>query len=143
MIENVTWHKIGVAAALFHRPGGMGWFVYLLRRADNGMWVLPGGKLENETPEAGMRRELLEEVGISTMYLRPVTFAANPDVPSSPLMLFFGSMLTEAEDAIVTNAEPHKHTELCAFNLPELPREQMWASDYDAIMTAWDLLSAP
>ncbi|MFE2284961.1 NUDIX hydrolase [Streptomyces sp. NPDC059443] len=36
-----------------------------IRRADNGAWELPGGVLElAETPEDGVRREVLEETGI-------------------------------------------------------------------------------
>ncbi|MEV7512485.1 NUDIX domain-containing protein [Streptomyces sp. NPDC091201] len=36
-----------------------------IRRADNGTWELPGGVLElAESPEAGVRREVLEETGI-------------------------------------------------------------------------------
>ena len=36
-----------------------------IRRADNGTWELPGGVLElDETPEAGVRREVWEETGI-------------------------------------------------------------------------------
>lgn len=36
-----------------------------IRRADNGTWELPGGILElDETPEAGVAREVLEETGI-------------------------------------------------------------------------------
>ncbi|MFZ3567875.1 NUDIX hydrolase [Streptomyces sp. BH097] len=36
-----------------------------IRRADNGTWELPGGVLElEETPEAGVRREVWEETGI-------------------------------------------------------------------------------
>ncbi|MPY34375.1 NUDIX domain-containing protein [Streptomyces adustus] len=36
-----------------------------IRRADNGNWELPGGILElDETPEAGVTREVLEETGI-------------------------------------------------------------------------------
>ncbi len=36
-----------------------------IRRADNGTWELPGGVLElNETPEAGVAREVWEETGI-------------------------------------------------------------------------------
>lgn len=36
-----------------------------IRRADNGTWELPGGVLElQETPQEGVRREVLEETGI-------------------------------------------------------------------------------
>ncbi|UQX05089.1 NUDIX domain-containing protein [Streptomyces sp. RerS4] len=39
--------------------------VLAIRRADNGTWEPPGGVLElAETPEAGVRREVLEETGI-------------------------------------------------------------------------------
>ena len=40
--------------------------ILLIRRADNGMWALPGGALEvGETPAAGTVREVLEETGVS------------------------------------------------------------------------------
>ncbi|MFI8402773.1 NUDIX domain-containing protein [Streptomyces sp. NPDC085463] len=36
-----------------------------IRRADNGTWELPGGVLEvDETPQAGVVREVLEETGV-------------------------------------------------------------------------------
>ncbi|MFD7682551.1 NUDIX domain-containing protein [Streptomyces sp. NPDC060187] len=36
-----------------------------IRRAENGTWELPGGVLElDETPEAGVAREVFEETGI-------------------------------------------------------------------------------
>ena len=40
--------------------------IVLVRRADNGMWTLPGGTLEwGETLTAGLGRELEEEAGIT------------------------------------------------------------------------------
>ncbi|MER5874442.1 NUDIX domain-containing protein [Streptomyces sp. NPDC001910] len=37
----------------------------VIRRAENGTWELPGGVLElDETPEAGVAREVFEETGI-------------------------------------------------------------------------------
>ncbi|MBX3230964.1 MAG: NUDIX hydrolase [Labilithrix sp.] len=40
--------------------------IVLVRRADNGMWCLPGGTLEwGETLTAGLARELEEEAGIT------------------------------------------------------------------------------
>ncbi|MCX5376034.1 NUDIX hydrolase [Streptomyces sp. NBC_00091] len=54
-------HSVSVAAAVVRDDGRL----LAIRRADNGMWELPGGVLElKETPEDGVRREVLEETGI-------------------------------------------------------------------------------
>lgn len=40
--------------------------ILLIRRADNGLWAMPGGGLEvGETPAQGVIREVLEETGIA------------------------------------------------------------------------------
>lgn len=39
--------------------------ILLIRRADNGLWAMPGGALEvGETPVRGVQREVLEETGV-------------------------------------------------------------------------------
>jgi ADP-ribose pyrophosphatase YjhB (NUDIX family) len=39
--------------------------ILLIRRADNGLWAMPGGGLEvGETPTEGVLREVLEETGV-------------------------------------------------------------------------------
>ncbi len=39
--------------------------ILLIRRADNGLWAMPGGALEvGETPAQGVEREALEETGL-------------------------------------------------------------------------------
>ncbi|MEV4443173.1 NUDIX domain-containing protein [Streptomyces sp. NPDC049577] len=54
-------HSVSVAGAVVRDDGR----VLAIRRADNGRWELPGGVLEiEESPEAGTRREVLEETGI-------------------------------------------------------------------------------
>ena len=40
-------------------------YILLIRRADNGLWAMPGGALEvGETPAEGVVREALEETGV-------------------------------------------------------------------------------
>ncbi|MYV73192.1 NUDIX domain-containing protein [Streptomyces sp. SID1046] len=52
---------MSVAGAVLREDGRL----LAIRRADNGTWELPGGVLElTESPEAGVRREVLEETGI-------------------------------------------------------------------------------
>jgi hypothetical protein len=64
----------------------------MVRRADNGMWAMPGGALEvGETPAEGVVREVLEETGV---HCRPVAMVGVFDSrlcgygePTSPLPL--------------------------------------------------------
>ncbi|MEU8466317.1 NUDIX domain-containing protein [Streptomyces sp. NPDC029003] len=54
-------HSVSVAGVVVRDDGRL----LAIRRADNGTWELPGGVLElAETPEGGVRREVLEETGI-------------------------------------------------------------------------------
>jgi ADP-ribose pyrophosphatase YjhB (NUDIX family) len=58
---------VGGDAAVIDEAGR----ILLIRRADNGMWAMPGGSLEvGETPAQGIVRECLEETGV---HCRPVT----------------------------------------------------------------------
>lgn len=54
-------HSVSVAGAVVREDGR----VLVIRRADNGTWEPPGGVLEvDESPEAGVAREVWEETGI-------------------------------------------------------------------------------
>ncbi|MFI6000759.1 NUDIX hydrolase [Streptomyces sp. NPDC051366] len=54
-------HSVSVAGAVVRDDGRL----LAIRRADNGTWEPPGGVLElAETPDEGVRREVLEETGI-------------------------------------------------------------------------------
>ncbi|MFD9078961.1 NUDIX hydrolase [Streptomyces erythrochromogenes] len=59
--KSTPLHSVSVAGAVLREDGRL----LAIRRADNGTWELPGGVLElTESPEAGVRREVLEETGI-------------------------------------------------------------------------------
>ncbi|WP_405779396.1 NUDIX hydrolase [Streptomyces sp. NBC_00859] len=54
-------HSVSVAGVVVRDDGRL----LAIRRADNGTWELPGGVLElDESPEAGVQREVREETGI-------------------------------------------------------------------------------
>ncbi|MFD8289146.1 NUDIX hydrolase [Streptomyces lavendulae] len=60
-VKSTPLHSVSVAGAVLREDGRL----LAIRRADNGTWELPGGVLElTEAPEAGVRREVLEETGI-------------------------------------------------------------------------------
>lgn len=55
-----------------------------------GLWEFPGGKLEpGETPEAGLARELMEELGISAGPLQPISFVSHAYADFHLLMLLY------------------------------------------------------
>jgi 8-oxo-dGTP diphosphatase len=55
---------VSVTAAVFLSPAGIAAFRRNAGKIHGGRWEFPGGKLElGETAEAGMRRELQEELG--------------------------------------------------------------------------------
>ncbi|MET7382318.1 NUDIX domain-containing protein [Streptomyces sp. NPDC005526] len=59
--QSTPLHSVSVAGVVVREDGRL----LAMRRADNGTWELPGGVLElDETPEAGVAREVLEETGI-------------------------------------------------------------------------------
>ncbi|WP_371643528.1 NUDIX domain-containing protein [Streptomyces sp. NBC_00597] len=60
-LSKLVLHSVSVAGAVLREDGRL----LAIRRADEGTWELPGGVLElTESPEAGVRREVLEETGI-------------------------------------------------------------------------------
>ncbi|MCC3769724.1 NUDIX hydrolase [Streptomyces sp. UNOC14_S4] len=59
--ESTPLHSVAVVGAVVRDDGR----VLAIKRADNGRWAPPGGVLElDESPEAGVRREVWEETGV-------------------------------------------------------------------------------
>ena len=61
MAQSSPRHSVSVAAAIINQDGQL----LAVRRRDNGHWEPPGGVLElDETIQAGLVREVLEETGL-------------------------------------------------------------------------------
>lgn len=68
--------SVGTAAVIRDAAGR----VLLTRRADNGRWCLPGGRMEpGESAAECCAREVLEETGLRVRFLRLVGVYTSPD----------------------------------------------------------------
>lgn len=68
--------RLGCSAAIFDQNGR----ILLTRRADNGQWCLPGGRMESgESAAEACEREVLEETGLSVRVKRLVGVYSHPD----------------------------------------------------------------
>lgn len=69
--------RIGSCAVIFDEQRQK---VLLTRRADNGLWCLPGGKMEpGESIEECCRREVMEETGLVIQPKRLIAVYSNRD----------------------------------------------------------------
>lgn len=68
---------LGCSAVLFNSEKNQ---VLLTRRTDNGMWCLPGGKIDpGETVAEGCAREVLEETGLKICITRFTGIYSDPN----------------------------------------------------------------
>ena len=69
--------RIGACAVIFDQLHEK---VLLTRRSDNGLWCLPGGRMEpGESIEECCRREVLEETGLEVELKRLIALYSNRD----------------------------------------------------------------
>jgi ADP-ribose pyrophosphatase YjhB (NUDIX family) len=68
--------RLGCSAAIFDGQGR----ILLTRRADNGQWCLPGGRMESgESAAEACEREVFEETGLRVQVKRLVGVYSHPD----------------------------------------------------------------
>ena len=68
--------RLGCSAAIFDERGR----IFLTRRADNGQWCLPGGRMESgESVAEACEREVWEETGLHVRVTRLVGVYSHPD----------------------------------------------------------------
>jgi len=68
--------RLGCSAAIFDEQGR----ILLTRRADNGQWCLPGGRMESgESVAEACEREVVEETGLTVRVTRLVGVYSHPD----------------------------------------------------------------
>lgn len=68
--------RLGCSAAIFDEQGR----ILLTRRADNGQWCLPGGRIEaGESVAEACEREIFEETGLVVRVKRLVGVYSSPD----------------------------------------------------------------
>ena len=89
---------IVVAAVIRNREGEL----LLARRPAGvhmaGLWELPGGKVrDGESPAAALARELREELGVTALAERPITFAVHEEPGMRILLLFYTTVLIDGE----------------------------------------------
>jgi 8-oxo-dGTP diphosphatase len=102
-----------------------------------GLWEFPGGKVEaGETPEAALRRELSEELGIDVCptCLHPLTFASHAYEKFHLLMPLF---LCRQWDGVVSAREGQELAWVRANRLKDFP---MPPADEPLIAPLRDLL---
>lgn len=96
------------AAGILFKSNGK---IFLVKRGDDGLWAVPGGKIEEgETPQEAARREVMEECGID--YSEPLT----------PYTLVDGYITYLAENVPLFDAVLNDENQSCGwFSEDELP----------------------
>ena len=91
----------------------------LLVRKVNGMWDLPGGRLEpGESPEQALIREIREETALAVTPIRLIRGFVRPK-PAKP-DVFVAAYLCEALGAMAEVVLSHEHDQAGIFTLAEI-----------------------
>jgi len=107
-----------VVYAIVRDAGGR---VLLVRRADDGNWELPGGRVEvGETVSAAVRREVLEESGI------PIVLTGVSGIYSDP-----------AHIVVYSVEGARQQVALCVHARPQQPEPPPRPDGEEAVAAAW------
>lgn len=102
--------------------------VLLLKRSvksrdEYGYWSQPGGGVDyGETVEDGIKRELMEEVGVEVDLIRLLCYTDQIKV-SGPEHWVSISYLAKISSGEPNNMEPDKHSQMKWFSLSKLPKK--------------------
>ncbi len=130
--------RVGCSAVIFDETRTK---VLLTRRADNGLWCVPGGGMESgESAAEACEREVFEETGLSVRVKRLVGVYSNPDqlvIYPDGNKVHFVIMGFEAE---IVGGEPglsNETTEAGFFSLKEIESMPMHGKHKQRVEDAW------
>ena len=105
---------------------------YALRRTDDGFWVFPGGKIEqNELPIVAAARELKEETGITAHSLKFIGKYIGLSTQGEPWLGHYFALL--GGDTVPNREEKDKFSDHAFFSLSQMEGEQM-NPEYQAVI---------
>lgn len=117
----------------------------LTRRADNGLWCLPGGQVESgESVAEACEREVWEETGLRSRVKRLIGVYSNPDqlvIYPDDRKAFFVVLSFEAEIISGTLGLSDETTEAGFFSIAEMESMQMHGHHDERVRDAFKDLS--
>ena len=131
IVHEVTRHilrrpVIGIVAVC-RQPDGK---LVLVRRADNGMWCLPGGTLEwGETLVTGLARELEEEAGITRHSVVRVLGAWSDPMRDARFHAVSIGVLCDVDPPVKPPKNPLEILEAKAFEKADLPAKLSFGAE--------------
>lgn len=109
--------------------------ILVVRRASDGGWELPGGRLDvNESTVEGLRREVKEETGLDVAIRRPIyTTSWRNDRGNGRYGVYY-YCLAESESVSLS----HEHTDH-DWLTPSTAAERLSETQGKAVLRAWEL----
>ncbi len=136
--------RIGCSAVIFDELRQK---VLLTKRADNGLWCLPGGKMEpGESAEECCRREVMEETGLEVEPKRLIAVYSNRDqlvIYKDGAKVQFVILSFEAVVTAGTLGLSNETTEAGFFTFAEMDAMEMHDRHKDRVLDALQNLPTP